>query len=82
MDGFSVLYASLAYVDSTQEVKGNSLHAGIGKKRGKGSGIMHISLLFSNSLSDLLGLVDTILAFGSDGPGSSLDWGNFFFFFI
>ena len=42
MDGFFVLDCSLPYVDSTQEVKWNSLHAGIGKNEGIGSGIIHI----------------------------------------
>jgi hypothetical protein len=36
MDGFSVLYGSFGYGDSTQEVKWNSLHAGRGiGKEGK-----------------------------------------------
>ena len=42
MDGFSLLNGSLGYVDSTQEVEWNSLHAERGIRKGKGSGIMHI----------------------------------------
>ena len=42
MDGFSLLNGSLGYVDSTQEVEWKSLHAGIGKMEGEGSGIIHI----------------------------------------
>ena len=45
LDGFTVLNASLAYEDSTQEVKYNFLHAGIGKMEGEGSGIMHITYI-------------------------------------
>ena len=53
MDGFSRLIASLRYIDSTQEVKWNSLHAGIGKNEGIGSGIidiMYINVTFFLSL--------------------------------
>jgi hypothetical protein len=42
MDGFSVLDGSLGYVDSTQEVEWNSLHAQRGIEKGKVSGIIHI----------------------------------------
>ena len=42
MDDFSVLDGPLGYVDSTGEVKWNSLHAGRGIGKGKGSGIIHI----------------------------------------
>jgi hypothetical protein len=44
MDDFSPLNTSLRYVDSTPGVKRNSLHAGIGKKKGKESGIMLLNL--------------------------------------
>ena len=42
MDDFSTLDGPLGYVDCTQEVKPNSLHAERGIGKGKGSGIIHI----------------------------------------
>jgi hypothetical protein len=43
MDDFSVLAGPLGYVDSTKEVKWNSLHVLRGIGKGKGMGIMHIT---------------------------------------
>ena len=42
MGDFSALYGPLGCIDSTQKVKGNSLHAEEGIGKGKGSGIIHI----------------------------------------
>ena len=42
MGDFSALYGPLGCIDSTQKVKGNSLHAEQGIWKGKGSGIIHI----------------------------------------
>jgi hypothetical protein len=42
MDNFSGPGGPLGYVESTQEVEWNSLHAERGIGKGEGSGIMHI----------------------------------------
>ena len=53
MDGFSLLSASLGYVDSSQEVEWNSLHAERGIRKGEGSGIIHISYIKLNFLGKI-----------------------------
>ena len=42
MDNFSGPGGPLGYGESPQELKGNSLHAQWGIRKGKGSGIIHI----------------------------------------
>ena len=79
MGDFSALYGPLGCIDSTQKVKGNSLHAEEGIGKGKGSGIIHICFkvlknLF-RSLSSLRGLMVTSLDFHSGDPGSIPRWG-------
>ena len=54
MDGFSLLSASLGYVDSSQEVEWNSLHAERGIGKGEGSGIMHIRYIKLNFFAKFL----------------------------
>ena len=76
MGDFSALYGPLGCIDSTQKVKGNSLHAEEGIGKGKGSGIIHISFkMLKKFLSSLRGLTVTSLDFHSGDPGSIPRWG-------